>query len=143
MIRAAELKDADEIFPLALEFAKVSQKYHGFSINETKIKWCIKAVIGDKKAIGLVSIADGKVDGFIYGQLTEPYFSNDIVAQEFALYSIRPLHIMRLIDAFEVEAKAKGATKICVGCKPKFFDLSNIYERKGYSLLEDQYIKGV
>jgi hypothetical protein len=34
-----------------------------------------------------------------------------------------------------------GVNKIVIGSKPAFCNLRKIYERRGYTLLEEQYLK--
>ena len=143
MIRPATANDIEAIVALGVEFAIKSQPVHTMSVNVEKIKMVVTSAITSDDAILLVSDIDGKVEGIIFGLILPSYFSDDKILQELALYSKKNRGGLELIDTFEKEARLRGIHKIIVGSKPDFYDLKKIYERKGYKLLETQYIKEI
>ena len=89
----------------------------------------------------IVLEAEGVIQGFIFGFITEPFFSEELILQEMAFYCHPGYAGFKLLDALESEARLRGLKRIAVGCKPDFCDLSRYYERKGYRLLEESFIK--
>ena len=141
MIRKAEERDIDELAELGLKFANNSASIHKMTPNMEKIQKFSHDMVLSPDAIVMVLVLEGRIEGFICGLITEPYFSLDKVLQEMALYTTKGLGMVKLIDALEEEAIIRGVTRIVVGSKPDFCDLSSIYKRKGYTLFEEQYIK--
>lgn len=141
MIRKAIEQDIPELAALGMEFAKISEPYHKIMPNKDKVDKFANDMVRNPDAIVMVIAIEGKIEGFICGIIHEPYFSTDKVLQEMALYTTKGLGMVKLIDALEDEAKARGVARIVVGSKPDFCDLGNIYSRKGYKLFEEQYIK--
>ena len=141
MIRKAIEQDIPELAALGMEFAEISQPYHHIMPNKGKVERFANDMVRNPDAIVMVLSIEGKIEGFICGLISEPYFSTDKVLQEMALYTPMCLGMVKLIDALEEEAKVRGVTKIVVGSKPDFCDLGDIYKRKGYTLFEEQYIK--
>ena len=143
MIRKAELKDLEDIVSLGVEFGLKSQFVHTLSVSEEKIRAVTKESIDSDKAVLLVFEVEGKVEGVIFGVVCPAFFSNDSVLQELALYSRKGTGALHLIDAFEEEGRLLGVKKIVVGSKPGYCDLSALYTRRGYTLLEEQFMKGI
>jgi hypothetical protein len=143
MIREPFLRDLDPLTALAYEFANKSAAYHSIIVNEYKISQLVIHVLSkkDSKMVCFVNETEGELEGFIFGIIMQPLFSDDWILQEMAMYS-HGKGGMDLIKAFENEANARGIKKICLGCKPSFCDLGKIYKRRGYKLLEEHYLKG-
>jgi hypothetical protein len=143
MIRRATVEDFEVVVKLASDFAKASEGIHRCQVSEAQVRDTIKYAIVSSIAILLVSELDGIVEGFLLAYLLRPCFSDEIIAQEFGLYARKAKSLIHLLDNFELEAKSLGAYKIMIGHKPKFCNMKNIYERKGYTLLEEQFMKEV
>ena len=142
MIRPAVLSDLDRIVELGLEFAEKSQAVHIMKPSVEKIRNVAKVAITDPNAVVIVWQRK-EVEGLILGVVNVSFFSFDLILMELALYSRQPLAIPLLIKAFEKAAKEKKVSKIIMGSKPSFCDLGRIYNRCGYNLLEEHYIKAV
>lgn len=143
MIRLAKPSDVDDMASLGLEFAEKSQFVHTFEPSLSKIWESAKLIVSDPNSIVIVLEEDGKLEGFIFGLILTPMFSEETVLQEMAFYTRKGLGGLRLLKAFECEAKIRGIKKIAVGCKPGYCDLGSYYKREGYKLLEVQYLKEV
>lgn len=140
-IRRAIRADIPELVLLGEEFARVSQPVHGCSVSRERIIECANGIIEYPEFVGLVLIVEGKMQGFIMGCLQRIYFSEDVALQELAWYVRKGFKGMGLLDGFEKIARGLGCHHIIVGNKPAYFDLKNVYERRGYKLLETQYTK--
>jgi len=140
MIREAKLIDLPELFHLGLLFANESMHVHTFKPDDEKVLDFLHTCIINPKSVFLVYETEGVVRGFIIGTVLSPYFSKEEVMQELAFFSTARGGL-KLLDAFEDEAKKRGITKIVAGSKPAFCDLSKIYKRKGYRILEEHFIK--
>jgi hypothetical protein len=141
MIRKATEKDIEDITAIGLEFGIKSRFVHTMQVDEFKIRGAIQAALVDVNSVLLVSEINGKVEGAIFGMVLQPFFSEEKVLQELALYSRKQTGFLHLLDAFEDAAKDLGVNKIVIGSKPAFCNLRKIYERRGYTLLEEQYLK--
>jgi N-acetylglutamate synthase-like GNAT family acetyltransferase len=141
MIRKAVESDIETIVSLGVEFGKKSQFVHTMEVNEDKIREAIHFALSNPSVVLLVHEINKRVEGVVYGMELQPFFSNEVVLQELALYSKRQTGIIHLIEAFENEAKIRGIRKVVVGSKPAFCNLKNIYERRGFIILEEQYLK--
>ena len=143
MIRLARSTDVDEIAELGLEFAEKSQNFHTFEPSLSKIWEGAKQIVENPSAITIVLEVEGRIEGFIFGLILSPMFSEELVLQEMAFYTRKGLGGLRLLKAFEREAEIRGIKKVAVGCKPDYCDLGNYYKREGYKLLENQYLKEI
>ena len=141
MIRPAEIKDIDSLVELGVEFGNKSLFIHTLQVSERKIRETMTNAIANISMILLVLEIDGKIEGGIFGMVLTPYFSDEKILQEMALYSRQKMGGIRLIEAFECRAKEIGIKKIIIGSKPMFYDLGKIYKRRKYKLLEEHYIK--
>lgn len=143
MIRFAQQKDIPQCIELGYEFAILSQKVHRFSVSKDKIRFFANEVVNDPNCVVIVSENEGKLDGLICGGLTQIFFSEDIALQEMAWYVKKNVRALMMLELFETQGKNLGATRIIVGNKPQYLDLSRIYERRGYTLLENHFVKVV
>ena len=141
MIRKAETKDVNDIVDLGIEFGLKTQGIHTMKVNSEKIRETVQLALINLNFVLLVQEDEGVIEGVAFGMVVSSYFSTDLVLQEMALYSRKPSGLLRLIDAFEKEAKSRGISKIVLGCKPDFYDMTKIYRHKKYRLLETQFIK--
>ena len=141
MIRKAEQRDFDILVELGTEFAVKTQGVHTLKINIEKVWKLVQAAIYEPEVVCLVAEVEGVVCGFIFGGVTNSYFSDEKVLQELALYSRRATSLYHLIDGFIAEAHRREISKILVGSKPAFCDLGPIYFRRGFKVLEVQYLR--
>jgi hypothetical protein len=143
MIRKAEAKDVSSIVDLGLEFGLATQKIHTMKVNSEKIRETVHIALSNSNFVLLVQEVDNVIEGVVFGMVVVSFFTNDVALQELALYSRKPSGLVRLIDAFESEAKLRGIKKIVLGCKPDFFDMTVIFKLRDYKLLETQFIKEI
>ena len=141
MIRKALESDVNDIVKIGVEFAIKSGAIHRMKVDSTQIGRTTQYAIIDPNSVMLVLELNGKIEGVVYGVICRPFFSSDLVLQEMALYSRKATGVLPLLIAFEKEGKSKGVTKIVVGSKPDYCNLGKIYLRRGYTLLEEQYLK--
>ena len=140
MIRRASDLDKHTLLSLGMLFAVESQPVHTFVPTEARILQFIETSLANPDCVFLVYELDGVVRGFIVGFVTQIYFSEERVLQEMAFFSSAKGGF-KLLDAFEEEAKRRGVNKIVVGSKPDFCDLWALYTKRGYRVLEEQFIK--
>lgn len=141
MIREIETKDAEQIINLSLEFAKKSQAAHTFSVSQDRIRAATALYIGNPGVVSFCIDEAGDIKGFIFGLVVQVFFSEELIVQELAFFAHPGLGGLGLIAAFEKRVSEMGIKKIVMGSKPAFYDLSAFYLRRGYTLLENQYIK--
>lgn len=135
-------KDLEQIVRLGEEFGLLSQKIHGFKVNRDRIEEFSSMIITNPKCIGLVLEDKGSITGILAALLTKSFFSDDLIAQEMVWYvKENSKGGIFLMLELEKQAKLKGATKIAMGYKPDYLDMKSIYERRGFKLLELQYMK--
>jgi hypothetical protein len=141
IVRLATEDDVPQLVELGYEFAQVSQKAHGFSISREKIvKFTLDNIVNEN-CIKLV-LVDEKICGLLVALLMTPFFSDDPIVQEMVWYVQDGCRDgLKLLLRLEKEAKLRGAKKLVMGYKYGFVDMSRIYERMGFKLLEAQYVK--
>lgn len=143
-VRNANKEDFEQLFNLGKEFAEVSKEAHGFSVSDEKIEEFIKSIISNDSWITLVIEVDGKINGFIYGCIIKTFFSEDLYAQEVAWYvKDKNKNGLKLMSEFEKIAEEKQCKRIIFGFKPLYADMKNLYERKGYRILESYYVREI
>ena len=141
IVRRAELKDVPRLIELGEKFALDSQKAHGLSISRKKIGEFADLSVTAKNYLVWV-LEDEVIIGLIVGILTVPFFSDDVVMQEFVWYVENGGRAgLLLLKGMEKMAKAMGAVKLLVGSKPDYVDMSGIYLKMGYRSLENQFVK--
>lgn len=144
IVREVRKEDVLNVLALGVEFAEISKESHGFSINKGKIYNFINTVVNDKNWIGLVLVDDNIIKGFLAGIVNTTFFSDDIYAQEVVWY-VKDFcrEGMMLMVEFEKIALLNNCKRIVMGYKPKFLDMKEIYERRGYNLMECYYVKDI
>lgn len=140
-IRIARRSDIPKLVLLGEEFAVLSQPIHGFSVSRARIIEFANEVVENPDAVVLVLLCDGIIQGFLAGVKQRIYFSEDVAMQELAWYVKKGFKALGMLEAFESVAKAMGCNQIIVGNKPAYYDLQRYYERIGFKLLENQYVK--
>lgn len=142
-VRRAQRKDIPRLIQLGGEFALKSQPIHGFNISDIEIIHFVNEIVDHSLGIVLVLEENGIVQGVIAGVIQKIFFSQDIALQELVWYVKEGFRGITLFSAFEQEAKQKGCHHIIVGNKPAYCDLQKFYERQGYRMLENQYVKSL
>jgi len=145
MVRLATRADIPRLIELGEEFAMLSQPYHGFTIDRTRIIEFTNEVVDNEQAVVLV--LDNETEGVIgvlAGIITPVFFSTQVILQELVWY-VRGKNKggLEMMRQYEIMAVLKGVDRLVVGCKPKFLELENVYNRLGYELLETQYVKNL
>lgn len=143
IIRRAERRDIPRLVELGEEFALLSQPIHTFSVSRKAIIEFTNEIVEGARCVGIVLEVDGVIQGILAGIASKIYFSEDVALQEIAWYVKHGFRGGAMIDAFEIAGKALGCNRVVVGNKPQYYDLSGFYERRGYKLLEQQYIKSI
>jgi len=140
-IRKAILSDVPRLIELGERFALDSQKAHGLSISRKKIGEFADFSVTAENYLVLV-LEDREVIGMIVGALAYPFFSEDLVMQEYVWYVEGGGRAgLWLLKGMEKMAKAMGASKLIVGSKPDYVDMSGLYTKMGYRALENQFVK--
>lgn len=141
IIRRGTRADIPRLVLLGEEFATLSQPIHGFNISRERIIEFTNNAIELDCYVTLVFEVDAVIVGFITGIIQRIYFSEDVALQEMAWYVKSGFKGAGMIDEFEALAKQIGCHKVIVGNKPEYYDLQRFYERRGFKLLENQYVK--
>ena len=142
-VRLARRKDIPYVVILGEEFATLSQPVHGFSVSRERIIEFANNVIETEGCLGMVLEEDGVIVGIMVGIVSKIFFSEDIALQELVWYVKKGVRGLIMLDAFEKFAVGMGANKVIVGNKPAYYDLSRLYLRRGYTMIENQYVKSV
>lgn len=144
IVRDATRLDIPRLVSLGEEFALLSQPIHRFNISRFKIIEFTNQVVENPGCVVKVLEVNGIVEGFICGMVNRIYFSEDVALQELAWYVKRNSKGgILLLLAFEKAAIDLGVNRIIVGNKPAYCDLGEMYKRRGYTLLEHQYVKHI
>lgn len=141
MIRLATRLDIASCVTLGIEFANISKPIHRFNVSERRIREFTNEVIENPDCVCIVLEEQGKIEGILVGMKSAIYFSEDVALQELAWYVKKGSKGIGMLDLFEAEAFRIGCNRVIVGNKPAFYDLSRYYERREYTLLENQYCK--
>lgn len=142
-VRLARRRDIPQVVALGEEFALISQPVHGFSISRARIIEFANNVIETENCLAIVLEEDGVIVGIMAGLITKIFFSEDVALQELVWYVKKGYRGLIMLNVFEKFAGAMGATKIIVGNKPAFYDLTRLYLRRGYTMIENQFAKNV
>lgn len=148
IIRKAELKDILAVIKLVKEFFEESLSEYGLLLEDKTIFETIENYI--KNYIGIVAEENEEIIGVIGGLVAPSIFDkNQLIGQETIWYVDKKYRNgiigLKLIEAFEKECKKGKAQLIAMVCMGNLYAdiLDKIYKRKGYKLMERQYIKGV
>lgn len=143
VIRIATKKDVYPLILIGEEFAYASQPAHGFSVDRLSIMQFANEVIENPAFVVLVLEIDGEIKGLLVAMINKIFFSEDVALQELVWYVKKGCRGFHMLKALEYTAANLNIKKIIIGNKPAFCDLGAAYERRGYRLLENQYIKQV
>lgn len=146
MIRQATFKDVEDIYLLIKEFQTESLNEYMMSFRFATLYHTIMKHI----SIGIVLVLDKEgIKGVIGGMLMPSMFdSNELISQETMWYvtkSERGREGLKLLNAFEDESRKRGAKFIIMVGMGNLNngELTRLYSKRKYQLLERQYIKGV
>ena len=93
----------------------------------------------------LVAERDNEIIGFICAMFSEPFFSSEKVSTEVAWYvnkdSRGSTAAFKLLKAYEEWATSQGVKYVGMTYLENVTDLSEVYEKKGYSKAETHYMK--
>lgn len=148
IIRKGVLEDIEEVLGLIEEFYEESLKGYGLSFSCETLRNTINNFIVNQ--IGLVAEKDGKIIGCIGGIVVPSIFDNkEKIAQEAIWYVKKEERKgavgIRLLKEFEKECILRGAKFISMIYEENLLaeELKNFYEKSGYKLMENHFIKGV
>lgn len=141
IIRRAQQGDIPRLVELGEEFALLSQPYHKFPVSREAIIISTNQMVNNDDAVVIVMEIDGVVQGVIAGVLQKIFFSEDVALQELVWYVKKGFKGLELLEAFEKIARSIGCQALVVGNKPEYCDLGALYQRRGFTFLENQYTK--
>lgn len=140
MIRLATEEDFPELIRMAKEFHSASP-YNGLEFSVTKCFELFQTYLRDKTSV-MILMTD---HGMLIAHAGEAPFSQDRVSSEVAWW-VDPegrghRDSLLLFEAYEVWSRKVGCRLCQVAMLPSVTDLSKFYERRGYKLLEQSYVK--
>ena len=143
IIREATKEDIPRIIVLGKEFAVASQKDHEMIISDEKIAGFANTVVENKFWTVLVMEVDEKIVGMLIAFYSYIFFSDEVACQEVVWYVQKGFNggLELMTELEEVAKRRNNVRRIVMGYKPDYIDMSNLYKKKGYHLLECQYIK--
>ena len=144
IIRKAHINDIDKLVDLGIEFAERSKYAHCLSINNEKIKDFTGVVIDNPNYISLVLEDNGIIKGIFTAQITQTFFSDDLIAQALVWY-VRQQTVegLKLLFEFEKECTSRKINKILLGYKQSYVNMKSIYRKRGYKVFESFFIKDI
>lgn len=144
-IRVADLTDTTDIIVLGKEFYK---EFYSDVLNwNSKLAaQNLEAAIEEDPFLVLVIEKENEIVGMLVAMVSQCFFSYDVQASELAWY-IEKNHrktrqAIKLLDLYEDWAKGRGAklaNMMNIEGTPKA--IVNLYERRGYKLKENTFIK--
>lgn len=149
MIRAAELKDLDELVALGYRFFQASPHSELMAVLDNDIRDGLSNVL--ESGVVFVSELKGKLVGMCAGAMTTLWFAKSVpVACEFAWW-VDPEHRagssgVKLLMAFESWATRNGAKFICMtdlmtdGARN---DNKKLFDHLGYRAMERAMVREV
>lgn len=130
LIRPARMDDIPSVIDL---IEKLAATVNGLPVDRIKTGETLAGLICDPAGVVLVSGA-----GFIAGRLGDTFISRDLVAYEMGWFA-EDRSGLRLLRAFEVWARDRGAAMIAMSCNGGA--AQRILERSGYRVAEIQMVK--
>lgn len=144
-IRTADLTDTTDIIILGREFYK---EYYSDVLNwNNKLAMQnLEAAIKEDPFLVLVVEKNDEIVGMLIAMISQCFFSYDVQASELAWYidknHRKTRQAVKLLDWYEDWAKSNGAklaNMMNIEGTPK--SIVNLYERRGYKLKENTFIK--
>lgn len=145
MIRKATENDKMSFSFLANKFLEESQ--YPFKIDWDLFLDNYSLAINNPNFLVLVWEEEKKLVGMIVGGIASPLFSRDKVATELAWF-VEKEHrdskgSLKLLLEYEKWAKQKDCTFVTMVDIDTLNDLGKLYSRRGYTLTEKTYVKGL
>lgn len=146
MLRRATEDDILDLLFLARSFVKVFPVTIKF--DKEKLEDSINSILkGNNGVIFVWEDEKEGVVGFLIGVMTSPIFSKVSMAIELAWYMDEEHRDaskgLKMLGAFESWAKEQGAAFVSMGDIQPVQDLTKLYERKGFKLMEKTFVKEV
>lgn len=144
-IRKATEGDKLDFAFLAKKFLKESK--YPFKLNLDKLLESYSQAIVHEDFVILLLEKDSEIVGMLVGGISTPLFSDQRVATELAWY-VDPDHrnskdSVKLLKEYEEWALESGCSFVSMVDIDTLNDLSDLYERKGYTLTEKTYVKEI
>lgn len=140
MIRLATEEDFPELIRMAKEFHQASP-YNDLEFSVTKCFELFQAYLRDKTSV-MILVSD---HGMLIAHAGQAPFSSDRISSEVAWWvdpeGRNKRESLLLFEAYEIWSKKVGCKLCQVAMLPSVTDLSKFYERRGYKLLEQSYVK--
>ncbi len=148
IIRKATQADIESIMKLIFAFYQESLCSYDFAFESETVKQTIKQIVSSN--IAFVSEESEKISGVIAGVIHSSIFDySQTVAYELVWFVSKQFRRgragMMLLKTFEKHCKLMGASKIVMKHMENLnaSDMSQLYERKKYKLMELEYIKDI
>lgn len=132
MIRTASAQDIPAVIDL---IEKLAASVNGLCVDRIKAGETLAGLLADPA--GMVLVSGG---GFIAGRVADTFISRDLVAYEMGWFA-EDRSGLRLLRAFEVWARERGAVMIAMSCNGGA--AQRILERSGYGAMETKMVKRV
>lgn len=145
MIRTATEEDLFDLTILCREFIK--EVGPPLKFDKKKIETFLTNAILSDACLVLVMESEGEVTGGLVGVISEHPFLPMVMASELGWFVSKEkrgsIESIKLIKHFEQWARNVGAHSISMADESKLNDLSNLYQRLGYTLMERTYTKEI
>jgi len=138
MIEPAQFEDVPRLVEIGQAMAQESPRWSRLEYSVEKVAQMIDSLLCTSDGLVLVSRIDGEITGGIMAVARSNWMSNEVIAQEIALF-ILPEHrasfaACRLISAMVAWSKTKGARWIEAGISTGVHTerTAQLYERLGF-----------
>ncbi len=143
MIRQATEDDLFDLMVLAKEFTSEAPSQYNW--NRHKIEESLRGAITRPDMLAAVYEQDGEAKGFLIAIASELFMSEKRAATELAWFVSKDYRgssaSVRLITTFENWAKEANCDFTVMADLNSLADLSAIYTKRGYKLVERSYLK--
>lgn len=117
-LRAATVDDIDAIVRLG-EVMHAESRYSRMAYSAERVRACAAALIESADGLALVVEAQGQVVGGILATVAAPWFSDEPMASDVAIF-IDPAHrggrlVVRLMQRYALWAVSRGAVIVAAG----------------------------
>lgn len=150
MIRKANASDVVNIMGLCKALYEEAITHNRlYELDDTCLLDMCNEFVSAKDKVIFVDVKNGEMTGVMFGQLTTPWVSNDLIAVDVILY-VKPSYrgravSLNLIKNYEAWAKANGAKAIQLSVSSGVDQEKTltIYSKLGYTPQAVCYGKGV
>ncbi len=146
MIRVATTADIPRILELG-HLLHATTSYSAKAIVPEKVAAFLEALISGDHGVIFLAEQGGEVVGGLMGGLTDQWFNHDLIAYDYSFFLV-PGHgfsAVKLMRAFELWAKARGASEIYmgIGTRVGVDGTVRLYESMGFEHFGPMLVKGV